>query len=571
MPTLPRYDIGALDNVPRPVSGGLVYVYTQPTVGITPPSWNGTAFVGGTWSSSATPLATIYADNQGTIPLPNPFPLDGNGNGWIYAVGGLYTIVITGGTLASPTILVDQNFILAEGGGALFQTNGVTNSSQTLLNLVQGSNITITSSNGNTTINGSASAISFAVNYTAASSQTNQNLIGGSGVTITDGGGGNITISSTSGATYQVNGTPTSSQSIINFQNGTNTTVTNPSAGNIQISSAYPAFQTNSVANSNQTLLNFVNSGDILFTATGGVIEATLVNPSSLIATSVTLTSAQILALNTTPIQIISAPGAGSQYKIVNATLEFVPNTTPFATVTKNDLALYVDTTKATLFKADSQGLLDQTVKTYEDCYAIVPAPVSITFPNPVVLPFHAATQSAAITAQSLSASLPYSGAYRVSWYAVVTQAATTNSTLGGSTGFQLVYTDTDTNASATSPAAGAPTAGSNLAYSQTNQGNTVGDSASGVITINAKTGTSLAFDFGYTSSGATVMQYAITVRVEYMDQASSVSTSYTKFFTTDTLSTNQAMFIANTSGSAYTAGNGSLTVNVWYEILSTV
>lgn len=576
MSTLPRYDIGALDNVPRPVSGGEVYVYTQPTTGITPPSWNGTAFVGGTWSSSATPLATIYADDQGTIPLPNPFPLDGNGNGWFYAVGGLYTVVISGGTLAAPTILVDQNLLLAASGGALFQTNGVTNSSQTLLNLIQGSNITITSSSGNTTINGTAALVTFRHNGTNNSSQTIFNAVAGGGITITDGGSGNITFSATAGAVFQVNGTPTSSQSIINFVNGTNTTVTNPSAGQIAIASAYPVFQVNTTPLSDQTTVNFVDSATILFTNPSvGQVTANIVGGGSLNYASLQITSAQLKTLRATPLTILATAGSNEQYKLVNATFEFEPVTTPYATVGKNDLSIYVDTTKATLFQGDSQGLIDQTVKTYEDAYALVPLTItpSITFPNPVTLPFNAVTQSAAISTQSLSASLPYSGRYRVTWYSVITQAATTSSTLGGTNGFQCVYTDVDTNASATSPAAGAPTAASNLAYSQTNQGNAVGNSAGGSVEINAKTGTSLSFSFGYTTSGGTSMQYAIHVRVEQLDTASSVSATYTtsKFFTTDAHSTNQAIVIANVSGAEYITGDGTLTVNVWYELLTTV
>lgn len=360
-----------MDNVPRPVSGGLVYVYTQPTTGITAPIWNGSAFVGGTWSTAAASLATIYWDNAGSDQLPNPFPLDGNGNGWFYAVGGLYTVVIDGGTLASPTILVDQNLILAASGGALFQTNGVSNSSQTLLNLLQGSNITITNTSGNTTISGTAAAITLQVNSSAASSQTFQNLIAGGGITITDGGGGAITFAATAAATYQVNGTPTSSQSVINFINGTNTTVTNPSAGNISIASAYPVFQTNSVNITDQTTINFVDSGDVSFSnPSGNMIEATLVNPGSLLAASVQIASAAIKTLRATPVQILPLAGANTQYKIVNVTFEFEPVTTAYSTVSTADLAVYVDTTKATLFTGDSTGLIDQTAKTYEDLYA---------------------------------------------------------------------------------------------------------------------------------------------------------------------------------------------------------
>jgi hypothetical protein len=588
MSTLPRYDGSVLDNVPRPVPNAQVYIYAQPNPFTTAQQADFAAkWTPTTVSLDGASLATVYNDNAGLNPVTQPLQasntdptFDGNANYYFYAVGGLYTVVEAGGTLAVPSFLFDQNLILAASGGALFQVNGVTNSSQTLLNLVQGTNITLAASGGNVTINGTAAPITFKVNNTNASSQVIHNLLNGTGISIVDGGSGNITINATAAPVFQVNGTPTSSQSTINFINGTNVTVSNPSAGNIQFVAAYPVFQTNSVNNTSQTTLNFVNSSSITFSnPSAGIVEAQIVGGGSLNNISLQITSAQLKTLRGTPLQILATPGSNEQYKIVNATFEFEPVTTPYATVGKNDLSIYVDTTKATIFKGDSQGLIDQTTKTYEDAYALVPVSVtvtpSITFPNPVVLPFNATAQSAAISGQSLTASLPYSGAYRVSWYAVATTAATTSSTLGGTKGFQLHYTDVDTNAAATTPQAGAPSAGVNQAYSQTNQGNTVGTNAEGVIFINAKTGTALTFDFDYTSVGGTALQYAIHVRVEYIDQVSSVSTpattSYSKFFTTDALSTNQAIMIANVSGAEYTAGDGTLTVNVWYELLTTV
>lgn len=126
-----------------------------------------------------------------------------------------------------------------------------------------------------------------------------------------------------------------------------------------------------------------------------------------------------------------------------------------------------------------------------------------------------ASTQSAAISGAALfTATLV--GQYEISWSAVVTQAATTSSTLGGSLGFQVSYTDNDTNASVTTPQAGAPSAGVNQAYSQTNQGNTVGTQVSGVVIINAKAG-AVTYSFDYTSVGGTVMQFAIHAKVTYL------------------------------------------------------
>jgi hypothetical protein len=161
--------------------------------------------------------------------------LDPNGNGWFYAVDGLYTIVFVGSTLAQIDIVADQALVTSSAGGVTLQANGVALSNQALLNIVQGSNITVAANGGNITISGTAAAVQFKVNGTAASSQTVQNLIAGTGTSIVDGGGGNITFSSTSGTIEQVNGTPTSDQTVANFISGPGIAITNPSGGIITI------------------------------------------------------------------------------------------------------------------------------------------------------------------------------------------------------------------------------------------------------------------------------------------------------------------------------------------------
>lgn len=127
-----------------------------------------------------------------------------------------------------------------------------------------------------------------------------------------------------------------------------------------------------------------------------------------------------------------------------------------------------------------------------------------------------ATAQSAAITATTLYA-VPASGVgmYRISWVAAATTAATTSSTLGGTNGFQIVYTDADDSVVKTTPAPGAPSAGLNQAYSQTNQGNTTASQISGVIIVNAKASTNIQYQMGYTSSGATSMQYNLHIKLE--------------------------------------------------------
>ena len=108
-------------------------------------------------------------------------------------------------------------------------------------------------------------------------------------------------------------------------------------------------------------------------------------------------------------------------------------------------------------------------------------------------------------------------GVYRISWVATVTRAATTSSTLGGATGFQIDYVDPDDSVTKLTPQAGASAAGVNQAFSQINQGNTTATVASGCVVVQAKAATNINYRFGYTSAGATTMQYNLHVRVEQL------------------------------------------------------
>jgi hypothetical protein len=120
---------------------------------------------------------------------------------------------------------------------------------------------------------------------------------------------------------------------------------------------------------------------------------------------------------------------------------------------------------------------------------------------SPVVTDLTA--QGAAIAATTLYA-VPASdaGVYAVCYTAKLTRAATTSSTLGGATGFQVTYTD-NTDSVVTTTAAG-PTSALNTTQAQ----------VSGCIVVHAKASTNIQYAFGYTSSGATTMQYKISARV---------------------------------------------------------
>jgi len=98
----------------------------------------------------------------------------------------------------------------------------------------------------------------------------------------------------------------------------------------------------------------------------------------------------------------------------------------------------------------------------------------------------------------------------------VVTQASSGTSTLGGTPGFQLTYTDPDAG-TITTPQ-GAPANGSNTAYSQTNQNNNSapgGTQAGGVLVVNVSGTSNIQYSFGYASSPNPSMQYALHITVE--------------------------------------------------------
>ena len=115
--------------------------------------------------------------------------------------------------------------------------------------------------------------------------------------------------------------------------------------------------------------------------------------------------------------------------------------------------------------------------------------------------------QSAAITATTLR-SAPQTGMYKVSWSATITTASDISSVLGGTNGFQVIYTSpTDSVAKTTVPG-----------NSVTSSANTTGTAVGGVEVIYAKTGTNIQFSYGYTDSHtSTAMAYELHITVEAM------------------------------------------------------
>jgi hypothetical protein len=114
--------------------------------------------------------------------------------------------------------------------------------------------------------------------------------------------------------------------------------------------------------------------------------------------------------------------------------------------------------------------------------------------------------QSAAITATTLYATAA-TGMYRVSWSATITTADGVSSVLGGTNGFQVLYTSpTDSVVKTTVPGA-----------SVTSAANTTGTAVGGCEVVYAKTGTNIQFQYGYTSATPGQMVYEIHIKVEAM------------------------------------------------------
>jgi len=120
-------------------------------------------------------------------------------------------------------------------------------------------------------------------------------------------------------------------------------------------------------------------------------------------------------------------------------------------------------------------------------------------------------TQSAAIAATTIYTPTA-SGLFRLSIFLKVTQAATTSSTLGGAAGVVITYTDaTDSVAQSVTALLGKQDGTSGIS----NAGNTTTTVLQGSMILNAKTGVAIQHAVGYTSSGATVMQYEVHYKLE--------------------------------------------------------
>jgi phosphatidate phosphatase APP1 len=119
--------------------------------------------------------------------------------------------------------------------------------------------------------------------------------------------------------------------------------------------------------------------------------------------------------------------------------------------------------------------------------------------------------QTAGISATTLYTT-PASPAarYRISFRAKITTAASTSSVLGGTNGFQIIYTDADDSVTVTTPA-GVPYGATTTSLA----GNSTQTVMDGVIVIKAKASTNIQYSMDYTSVGATPMAYVLDIVLE--------------------------------------------------------
>jgi hypothetical protein len=225
------------------------------------------------------------------------------------------------------------------GGGSLIllQTDGVDNGNQNLLNLVEGTNVTITDDGlGNVTIDstGAGSTILLQTNGVDNVDQAKLNLVPGTSIAITDDGLGNITFDvSGSGLLLQTDGVTNADQTKLNLVPGTNVTLTDDGLGDVTIDVSVIGIllQTDTVNNPDQTKLNLIGGTNVTLTDDGVgnvTIDATGGGGGGVTSVSATVPAPTTPALSvvvtnptTTPAIDITANGTISQYVRGDASL----------------------------------------------------------------------------------------------------------------------------------------------------------------------------------------------------------------------------------------------------------
>lgn len=144
-----RYDSWVKTALGPAVPGAQIFVCTQPANSNQVPP---------------TPLALIYSDPNGLVPIAQPIITDGFGHVDFYALPGLYTVIVANGGIIQQ-VYPDQSLggigTGSTGGTALsLEINGTPAGNQLLQNLVAGPNITLFDDGvGDITISGATQSL----------------------------------------------------------------------------------------------------------------------------------------------------------------------------------------------------------------------------------------------------------------------------------------------------------------------------------------------------------------------------------------------------------------------------
>jgi len=166
------------------IPGAQIFVCTQPAnIAAVPPS----------------PLAAIFSDPNGLVPIQQPIISDGFGHYDFYTTPGVYTVVIGLGGIVQE-VLPDQSVGgFGSGGSLLLQANGVAVADQLLLNFVGAGSVSVADAGSGTIIITGAAATPTVLqtNGVPNTLQSILNLIQGTGMSLVPNGSGGVTINST--------------------------------------------------------------------------------------------------------------------------------------------------------------------------------------------------------------------------------------------------------------------------------------------------------------------------------------------------------------------------------------
>ena len=165
------------------IPGTQIYVCTQPAnIASAPPS----------------PLAAIFSDPNGLVPITQPIITDGFGHYDFYTTPGVYTVIVGLGGIVQQ-VYPDQSIggIGSGGGGTALalQANGQPLAYQLLLNLVGAGSVSV-ADQGNGTVNITGTSVELLTNGVQNTLQSKLNLVAGSGIVLTPDALGDVTVSS---------------------------------------------------------------------------------------------------------------------------------------------------------------------------------------------------------------------------------------------------------------------------------------------------------------------------------------------------------------------------------------